>query len=243
VVGGEVDRQADQCNGAAGVACNAARMRAMAKQGKPHSAETTAPTAGRVDFFPNLPELQLADHFLIAMPSMLDPVFGGTVVYLCEHNSDGALGMIINRPTDMTMGVLFERLELSLEIGTDDMSRSGKPVLFGGPVQVERGFVLHAPRERYSSSLVVSDDVVLTTSRDVLEQAAAGNGPDRLIITLGCAGWSAGQLEEEILRNGWLTVKADPSILFEVPIEERFSAAMHLLGFDPSDLAGEAGHA
>ncbi|MBM3365836.1 MAG: YqgE/AlgH family protein [Betaproteobacteria bacterium] len=218
-------------------------MRAMAKQGKPHSAETTAPAAGRVDFFPSLPELQLADHFLIAMPSMLDPVFGGTVVYLCEHNSDGALGMIINRPTDMTMDVLFERLELSLEIGTHDMPRPGKPVLFGGPVQVERGFVLHAPRESYSSSLSVSSDVVLTTSRDVLEQAAAGNGPDRLIITLGCAGWSAGQLEDEILRNGWLTVKADPAILFEVPMEERFSAAMHLLGFDPADLAGEAGHA
>jgi putative transcriptional regulator len=218
-------------------------MRAMAKQGKPHSAEITAPVAGPTDFFPNLPDLQLADHFLIAMPSMLDPVFGGTVVYLCEHNSDGALGMIINRPTDMTMGVLFERLELSLEIGTQEMARAGKPVLFGGPVQVERGFVLHAPRESYSSSLVVSSDVVLTTSRDVLEQVAAGNGPEQLIITLGCAGWSAGQLEEEIGRNGWLTVKADPRIMFEVPMEERFAAAMHLLGFDPSDLAGEAGHA
>jgi putative transcriptional regulator len=244
MVGYEVERQASQCNGAAVMACNAAKMRLMAKQGKSHSAKTTAPGAGRVDFFPNLPDLQLADHFLIAMPSMLDPVFGGTVVYLCEHNSDGALGMIINRPTDMTMGVLFERLELSLEIGAHDgMSPSGKPVLFGGPVQVERGFVLHAPRERYSSSLVVSDDVVLTTSRDVLEQVAAGNGPERLIITLGCAGWSAGQIEKEILRNGWLTVKADPAILFDVPIEERFSAAMHLLGFDPADLAGEAGHA
>jgi len=244
MVGYKIERQAGQCNGAAVMACNAAKMRPMAKQGKSHSAKTTAPGAGRVDFFPNLPDLQLADHFLIAMPSMLDPVFGGTVVYLCEHNSDGALGMIINRPTDMTMGVLFERLELSLEIGAHDgMSPSGKPVLFGGPVQVERGFVLHAPRERYSSSLAVSDDVVLTTSRDVLEQVAAGNGPERLIITLGCAGWSAGQLEEEILRNGWLTVKADPAILFDVPIEERFSAAMHLLGFDPADLAGEAGHA
>lgn len=215
----------------------------MAKQGKPHPADHTAQGAARADFFPNLPDLHLADHFLIAMPSMLDPVFGGTVVYLCEHTSDGALGMIINRPTDMTMGVLFERLELSLEIGTQAMARSGKPVLFGGPVQVERGFVLHAPRESYSSSLVVSNEVVLTTSRDVLEQAAAGQGPERLIITLGCAGWSAGQLEEEIARNGWLTVKADPAILFERPMEERFSAAMHLLGFDPSDLAGEAGHA
>lgn len=218
-------------------------MRSMAKQDKPHSAEDTAPAAERADYFPNLPDLQLADHFLIAMPSMLDPVFGGTVVYLCEHTSDGALGMIINRPTDMTMGVLFDRLELSLEIGTQAMARSGKPVLFGGPVQVERGFVLHAPSASYSSSLVVSSDVVLTTSRDVLEQVAAGAGPERLVITLGCAGWSAGQLEEEIARNGWLTVKADPAILFELPMEERFAAAMHLLGFDPSDLAGEAGHA
>jgi putative transcriptional regulator len=218
-------------------------MRTMAKQGKSYPPKTSASGADGTGFSPNVPELQLADHFLIAMPSMLDPVFGGTVVYVCEHNAEGALGMIINRPTDMTMGVLFDRLELTLEIGPHGEPRSGRPVMFGGPVQVERGFVLHAPDDDYSSSLVVSDQIALTTSRDVLEAVAAGRGPRRLMVTLGCAGWSAGQLEEEILRNGWLTVQADPAVLFDTPVEERFTAAMHLLGIDPTDLAGEAGHA
>lgn len=191
--------------------------------------------------------LQLADHFLIAMPSMLDPVFGGTVVYICEHNEQGALGVIINKPTDMTMNVLFERLELTLEINP---ARSGalaglgdRPVLFGGPVQVERGFVLHAPGGSYSSTVIVTDQVVLTTSKDVLEAVAAGNGPERLIVTLGCAGWSPGQLEDEIARNGWLTVRADPAIIFDTPIHERFVAALKLLGIDPGMLSGSAGHA
>ncbi len=215
----------------------------MAKHGKPHSLSSSAPGADAPDFSVKTPELQLADHFLIAMPSMLDPIFGGTVVYLCEHHAGGALGMIINRPTDMTMDVLFERLELSLEISPHASSPAQQPVLFGGPVQVERGFVLHAPDDSFSSSLKVSDEIALTTSRDVLEAVAAGHGPERLIVTLGCAGWSAGQLEEEILRNGWLTVRADPAIIFETPIEERFVAAMQLLGIDPSHLTGEAGHA
>ena len=190
--------------------------------------------------------VSLANHFLIAMPNMLDPVFGGTVVYICEHNESGALGMIINRPTDLSMGVLFERLDLALEITPHDLARPDKPVLFGGPVQVERGFVLHAPdvpRVVYTSSLKVSDEVSLTTSRDVLEAVANGIGPDRLIVTLGCAGWGAGQLEDEILRNGWLTVRADAAILFDTPIELRFTAAMNLLGIDPRHLTGEAGHA
>lgn len=192
--------------------------------------------------------LNLTDHFLIAMPNMLDPIFGGTVVYICEHHTGGALGMIINRPTDMTMDVLFERLDLELEISPHAHLPSG-PVMFGGPVQVERGFVLHAPETdasahpAYSSSLTVSGEVALTTSRDVLEAVAEGRGPKRLVVTLGCAGWSAGQLEDEILRNGWLTVKADPAILFDTPIEARFAAAMHLLGIDPNRLTGDVGHA
>ncbi len=215
----------------------------MAKQGKPLPKTSSVPGADGTDFSGNTPELQLADHFLIAMPSMLDPMFGGTVVYVCEHHEGGALGMIINRPTDMTMDVLFERLDLSLEISPHGRALADGPVLFGGPVQVERGFVLHEPSADYSSSLRVSDEVALTTSRDVLEAAAEGRGPERMIVTLGCAGWSAGQLEEEILRNGWLTVKADPAILFDTPIAERFAAAMHLLGINPIDLTGEAGHA
>ncbi len=230
------------------------KIRSMAKQGKQRSPTFSAATADVSDFsssnIDSAPEkqteiqsLQLADHFLIAMPSMLDPVFGGTVVYICEHNENGALGMIINRPTDMTMDVLFERLDLSLEIIPNDLIKPQVPVLFGGPVQVERGFVLHAPSAEYNSSLTVSVDVSLTTSRDVLEAAAQGNGPPRLVVTLGCAGWGAGQLEEEILRNGWLTVRADPAILFDMPSAERFAAAMNLLGIDPTLLTGEAGHA
>lgn len=174
---------------------------------------------------------------------MLDPVFGGTVIYLCEHNADGALGVIVNKTTDMTMDVLFERIDLELQISANRLPIAKSPVMFGGPVQVERGFVLHSPHRNFVSTLKVSDEVGFTTSKDILEAVAAGDGPSRLLVTLGCSGWSAGQLEQEIARNGWLTVRADPSILFDVPAEERFAAAMNLLGIDPMMLTGEAGHA
>ncbi len=189
------------------------------------------------------PELNLADHFLIAMPSMMDPVFGGTVVYLCEHNPGGALGVVINKATDMTLDELFERIELSLGTAAHHAPIDKKPVMFGGPVQVERGFVLHTPHGGFSSMMKVTDDIALTTSKDVLEAVAAGDGPRRILVSLGCSGWGAGQLEDEIVRNGWLTVRADPAIIFDLPIEERFSAAMKLLGIDPMMLAGDAGHA
>lgn len=223
----------------------------MATQGKtPTQTPPSAPdSAGEHKDFSRFatdmsaPPLQLSDHFLIAMPSMQDPVFGGTVIYVCEHHIGGALGVIINKPTDMTMDVLFERLDLQLEIHPHAGTMPDAPVMFGGPVQVERGFVLHAPAASYTSSLTVSDEVVLTTSRDVLEAVADGHGPARLLITLGCAGWGAGQLEAEILRNGWLTVPANPDILFDTPIEARFHAAISLLGIDPAMLSGEAGHA
>jgi putative transcriptional regulator len=190
------------------------------------------------------PELNLADHFLIAMPSMLDPMFGGTVVYLCEHNAAGALGVIINKPTDMTMNVLFERIDMKLEIAPQrDVAFGKQLVMFGGPVQVERGFVLHSPHGNFSSMMKVTDEMALTTSKDVLEAVAAGDGPSRLLVTLGCSGWSAGQLEDEIARNGWLTVRADHGIIFDMPVEQRFAAAMKLLGIDPMMLTGDAGHA
>jgi len=192
-------------------------------------------------------ELDLTNHFLIAMPSMLDPIFGGTVVYLCEHNHNGALGVVINKPTDMTMDVLFDRINLKLEIQPDTPDAMPelyrRPVMFGGPVQVERGFVLHSSSEKYSSTLQVTDDVALTTSKDVLEAVAHGDGPERVLVTLGCSGWSPGQLEGEIGRNGWLTVKADPAIIFELPVEQRFTAALALLGIDPVMLSGDAGRA
>ncbi|RFP26302.1 YqgE/AlgH family protein [Duganella sp. BJB488] len=183
--------------------------------------------------------LNLANHFLIAMPSMQDPVFGGTVVYVCEHNENGVLGVVINKPTDMTMEVLFERIDLKLESNVD----VDAPIMFGGPVQDDRGFVLHTPGTRYSSSLTVTKDVAFTTSIDVLEAVAAGDGPPRMLVSIGYSGWSPGQLEDEISRNGWLTVGADPDILFKLPIEERYTAAMRLLGIDPLMLTSEAGHA
>jgi putative transcriptional regulator len=185
--------------------------------------------------------LNLANHFLIAMPSMQDPVFGGTVVYVCEHNENGVLGVVINKPTDMTMQVLFERIDLTLEDGMQ--SHVDEPIMFGGPVQDDRGFVLHTPGNRYSSSLTVTKDVAFTTSIDVLEAVAAGEGPQQMLISIGYSGWSPGQLEDEISRNGWLTVGADPEILFNLPIEERYTAAMRLLGIDPLMLTSEAGHA
>lgn len=188
-------------------------------------------------------ELKLEDHFLIAMPSMLDPIFGGTVVYLCEHNADGALGIIINKSTDMMLDSLLLKLDLRLEIEHSPLPLSVKPVMFGGPVQIERGFVLHEPVGQFSSMLRVNDRMALTTSKDILELVATGEGPQQLMVSLGCAGWSAGQLEQEIARNGWLTVRADPSIIFEVPVEQRFAAAVKLLGFDPMMLTAEAGHA
>ncbi len=188
-------------------------------------------------------DLNLANHFLIAMPCMLDPIFGGTVVYVCEHNADGALGVIINKPTDMTMDVLFDRIDLTLEIRPNQVSIADKPVMFGGPVQVERGFVLHAPPGQFTSMMQVTEDIALTTSKDVLEAVALGDGPQQLLVSLGCSGWGAGQLEQEIVKNGWLTVRADPAIIFDLPISERFAAAIKLLGIDPMMLSGEAGHA
>lgn len=185
--------------------------------------------------------LNLANHFLIAMPAMEDPIFGGTVVYVCEHNENGVLGVVINKPTDMTMQVLFDRIDLKLEDSPG--AHIDEPIMFGGPVQDDRGFVLHTPGARYSSSLTVTDEVAFTTSIDVLEAVAAGTGPQRMLVSIGYAGWSPGQLEEEISRNGWLTVGADAHILFDLPIEERYTAAMKLLGIDPLMLTSEAGHA
>ena len=184
------------------------------------------------------------NQFLIAMPGMVDENFAGSVVYLCEHNDKGTLGLVINKPIDITLKNLFEKVELPLD--RDELAR--QPVLFGGPVQTERGFVLHeghAPDEEsgYSSTLNIPGGLAMTTSKDVLEAVADGAGPKKLLITLGCSGWEAGQLEDEIVRNGWLTVPADPAVIFDTPIEQRYDRALGLLGVDPRMLSGEAGHA
>ncbi|MDH0092833.1 MULTISPECIES: YqgE/AlgH family protein [Achromobacter] len=179
-----------------------------------------------------------ANQFLIAMPGMVEGSLAGSVIYVCEHTDRGALGLVINRPTDLTLGTLFERIDLTLEIGPVKDTF----VFFGGPVQTDRGFVLHAPAGDYSSSIKLGD-MALTTSRDVLQAVADGNGPARMLVTLGYAGWGAGQLESEMGQNAWLNVGADAHIIFDVPPEERYPAALKLLGIDPVMLAGGAGHA
>lgn len=187
--------------------------------------------------------IDLTNQFLIAMPGMVDDNFAGTVVYLCEHSDNGALGLVINRPTDINLKNLFERVDLSLD--RDDLA--ARPVFYGGPVQTERGFVLHEglgdDGEHYSSTLKISGGLEMTTSRDVLEALSSGAGPKRVFITLGYAGWGAGQLEDEISRNGWLSVNADPELIFATPVEHRYDKALSLLGVDRSFLMGEAGHA
>jgi putative transcriptional regulator len=186
--------------------------------------------------------IDLTNQFLIAMPGMTDENFAGSVVYLCEHTANGALGLVINKPTDITLGNLFEKVELPLDRA--DLARL--PVFFGGPVQTERGFVLHDPQGEsggYTSTLAIPGGLEMTTSRDVLEALSNGGGPHRVFVTLGYSGWGAGQLEEEIGRNGWLTAQADPAIIFDTPVEQRYERALSSLGFDPRMLSQEAGHA
>ncbi len=187
--------------------------------------------------------IDLTNQFLIAMPGMADDTFKGSVVYLCEHSERGALGLVINKPIDIKLKNLFEKVELPL----DRRELAEQPVFFGGPVQTERGFVLHekqgAGESPYTSTMSVPGGLEMTTSKDVLEAMSNGAGPRRVLITLGCSGWSAGQLEDEIGRNGWLTVGADPAVIFETPIEQRYERAVSLLGFDPRMLSQEAGHA
>jgi len=192
---------------------------------------------------PTAPRIDLTNQFLIAMPGMADETFAGAVVYLCEHTEMGALGLVINKPIDIKLRNLFEKVELDL--GADELA--DQPVYFGGPVQTERGFVLHeklgdasAP---YNSTLSVPGGLDMTTSKDVLEAMAVGGGPRKVLITLGYSGWQAGQLEDEIGRNGWLSVSADPKVIFDTPITQRYERAVRLLGIDPRMLSQEAGHA
>ncbi len=183
--------------------------------------------------------MNLTDQFLIAMPNMVDPNFDGTVVYVCEHSEKGALGLVINRPTDLTLARLFDKIDLRLEIAP----WRDEPVFYGGPVQTERGFVLHTPTGNFSSTLNVGDDIGLTTSKDILLAVGRGEGPEKFIVTLGYTGWSAGQLEQELAQNAWLTVPASAEMIFDLPDEERLAAAMAKLGVDFATLSDVAGHA
>ena len=181
----------------------------------------------------------LHNQLLIAMPGMADPNFNSTVTLICEHNDDGALGIVINRPLDLELGGLFEQLSLD----EADSVAAKRPVLSGGPVARERGFVLHNPGPDFESSMSVSESIQLTLSRDVLDALAAGNGPDKTLVALGYAGWEPGQLEAEMLANTWLNVPASPEIVFETPFAERWSHAADSLGIDISRISPDAGHA
>lgn len=183
--------------------------------------------------------VNLTDHFLIAMPAMADPYFAKTLVYVAEHNEQGALGVIVNRPLDMSLGSLFEKIEVPL--ASEGFAQL--PVYFGGPVQTDRGFVLHRPVGSWQSTLAVNAHVGLTSSRDILQAVARDGKPQDILVSLGYAGWAAGQLEQELAQNAWLTVPAKPHILFEQPYEDRLASAMELLGVDFTRLIEDAGHA
>jgi putative transcriptional regulator len=179
------------------------------------------------------------------MPGVREGTFAGTVIYMCEHTDKGALGLVINKPIDIKLKNLFEKVELTLD--REDLAEA--PVYFGGPVQTERGFVLHEPQTAengdspYNSSLKIAGGLEMTTSKDVLEAISNGAGPKKVLVTLGYSGWAAGQLEDEISRNGWITVEAEPGIIFDTPVGQRYDKALSLLGIDAGMLSSDAGHA
>ena len=192
--------------------------------------------------------INLTNHFLIAMPGMEDDTFSRSVVYVCEHSERGALGLIINKPGDISLADLFEKVDLPLQ----RQELGAQPVFHGGPLQTERGFVLHDPilaeglqpdQSVYASTLAVPGGLEMTTSKDVLEALSSGGGPRRVLITLGYSSWGEGQLEFEIARNSWLTVDANADLVFDAPVAERYTRALRLLGLEAWMLAPDAGHA
>ena len=197
------------------------------------------------DFAPT----NLTHHFLIAMPGLDDPAFARSVVYLCEHSERGALGLLINKPTDLHLQGLFDKIDLDLQ--RQDLAQA--PVFLGGPVNTDRGFVLHDPMRQtdppntesaYASTLhIAAGPLDMTTSRDVLEALSNGAGPRRVLVALGYSAWAEGQLESELAQNSWLTVEADLSVIFDTPIEQRYDQALRLLGLEAWQLAPTAGHA
>lgn len=190
----------------------------------------------------------LTNHFLIAMPGLQDQIFARSVVYVCEHNERGALGLVINKPGEMDMKRLFEKVALPLR--REDLSNA--PVFQGGPVQTERGFVLHEPifagadkptEPVYAATMMIPGGLEMTTSKDVLEALSTGSGPRKVLVSLGCAAWGEGQLESELSGSSWLTVAASSNIIFDTPVAQRYDQALRLLGLEAWMLSPDAGHA
>ncbi len=180
----------------------------------------------------------LNNQFIIAMPTLADPNFFHTVAYLCQHNEDGALGIVINRPMDMKLGEIFKQMEINVT----SLASTEAPVFAGGPVQQERGFVVHTAGGDWHATMAISETLSLTTSRDVLEAIAVGEGPEQYLIALGYAGWGAGQLEKEIMDNAWLNTPCGEQVLFDTPVNLRWSAAANQIGIDINQLTAPAGH-
>jgi putative transcriptional regulator len=181
----------------------------------------------------------LRDHFLLAMPGLSGGIFSHSITYICEHGESGAMGIVINQPLDLSVGEIFEHLQINARQDFSEM-----PVMAGGPVQIDHGFVLHRKcDERWEASLKVTPEITLTTSRDILRAIANDNGPDDHLIALGYAGWAAGQLEQELAENSWLTLPADSEVIFSTPADQRLGAAAALLGIDMNLISGDAGHA
>lgn len=181
----------------------------------------------------------LQDHFLIAMPAMADPNFTQTVTYICKHDAEGAFGLVVNRPSDLSLGEMLGQLAIELA----DRSLVDRPVMHGGPVEPERGFVLHRSDHPFEATLAVGGELKVTSSPDILAALGRGAGPQPVLVALGYAGWGRGQLEAEIASNTWLTVPADPAIVFDTPIEQRWTAALGLPGVDIQSITDYAGHA
>lgn len=178
------------------------------------------------------------NQFLIAMPGLEDENFSHTVSLLCEHNDAGAIGLVINKPTELKLGEMMEQMGLEHEALAEDAI-----VYWGGPVQPERGFVIHRRPGGWESSLQLAEDLYITTSRDILRAIGKGEGPEHYFVVLGYAGWGAGQLESEVLHNSWLNTPISSQVLFQIPVRDRWQAATRLLGVDVTQLAGHAGHA
>lgn len=183
-------------------------------------------------------ENYLNNQFLIAMPSLMDPIFHHTVTFLCQHTKEGALGIVINRPSDMKLGEIFKQMHIPF---ISDIA-AGTSVYSGGPVQQDRGFVVHTAGGNWDMTMPVSDAISLTTSRDVIEAIAAGEGPEQYLVALGYAGWGEGQLEKEILSNSWLNTPFAKQILFDTPVSQRWNAAASQLGININQLTTPAGH-
>ncbi len=182
----------------------------------------------------------LNNQFLIAMPNLADPSFAHTVTYLCQHNEEGALGIVINRSSGLKLGDIFEQMK----IYSPYEQVKNMPIFAGGPVQQERGFVIHSPCDKiWDSTIATSDTISLTSSRDILEAIAAGDGPEHFLIALGYAGWGSGQLEREIVDNAWLNTPCWENIIYDMPINQRWNAAASQMGIDISKLTAPAGHA